>query len=174
MASVDPVHHGEAARWGGWYWAEPRHHEHFRRCSYCGGIHPDDLAAEPLWRAEWADAKYGWPHKFYVDIPNRSPGQLFYIGSVSHWDEKYRAQGYIPTGELTDGQRAVLRETGAGDVDPGRGWLLGTRTSHFGKFYTAHLADPAISDETKNAVQRRSGLRLTFIDGRVRWERWSE
>ena len=172
--TADPVHHGEAARVGGWQWNEPRHHEHFRRCSYCGCVHPDDLAAEPAWRAEWADMKYGWPHKFYVNIPNREPDQLFYTGSVGRWDEKYRVQGYIPTEGLTDEQRTILRESGVGDIGPDHGWKLGTRATHFGKFYTAHLADPAISDRVKDAIQRRSGLRLTFASGNVYWEAWSE
>jgi hypothetical protein len=169
--AADPVHHGEAARW---HWAEPRHHEHFRRCSYCGCVHPDDLAAEPVWRAEWADWKYGWPHKFYVHMPNREPDRLFYTGSVSRWSEEYRARGYIPTEELTDEQRAILRGDISHDPEPDQGWMLGTRDNHFGKFYTAHLADPAISDETKDVIQRRSGLRLTFAGGRVFWEQWSQ
>ena len=47
--ATDPVHgHGwnTADRWGGWSWREPRGAEHFRRCSFCGSIHPEDLAAE--------------------------------------------------------------------------------------------------------------------------------
>lgn len=43
---ADPVHGGEAGRWGGWSWRSPRRGDHFRTCSYCGSIHPEDLAAE--------------------------------------------------------------------------------------------------------------------------------
>lgn len=39
-------------------------------CSWCGSMHPSDLAAA-LRAGEasghWADFKYGWPHKWYVD-----------------------------------------------------------------------------------------------------------
>lgn len=78
--SNDPVHGGEADRWGGWSWREPDRGEHFRRCSYCGAIHPEDLVAEPEWTPRWADPKYGWPHKFYVDVANREPEALFVTG----------------------------------------------------------------------------------------------
>jgi hypothetical protein len=44
--AADPVHDGEADRWGGWDWRNPRYGDHFRTCSYCGSIHPEDLAAE--------------------------------------------------------------------------------------------------------------------------------
>jgi hypothetical protein len=42
--------------------------ESFRRCSYCGSIHPEDLIKLVGEGAEiqGADWKYGWPHKFYV------------------------------------------------------------------------------------------------------------
>lgn len=42
------------------------------RCSYCGSIRPRDLVeAIEQGRAtgvEWADLKYGWPHKMYLEI----------------------------------------------------------------------------------------------------------
>lgn len=46
--AADPVHGSgwnSAARWGGWDWREPRDGDHFRTCSFCGSIHPEDLAA---------------------------------------------------------------------------------------------------------------------------------
>lgn len=53
--------------------------EPFRRCDYCGSMHPEDLvrllADNPGMRLGGADWKYGWPHKFYVyGIPNLTPG----------------------------------------------------------------------------------------------------
>lgn len=42
----------------------------WRSCSYCGSIHPQDLLGlDPgtVNRAEWADWKYGYPHKMYVE-----------------------------------------------------------------------------------------------------------
>ena len=100
--------HPEAERWGGWKWEEPRHGEHFRRCSYCGCVHPVDLVAEAEWRAEWADFKYGWPHKFYVDIANRDPERLYVVGSTSRFAESDRVRGYVPVEELTDEQKAII------------------------------------------------------------------
>jgi hypothetical protein len=46
--ATDRVH---GIRWpnagvvGGWVWREPRYGDHFRTCSFCGSIHPEDLAA---------------------------------------------------------------------------------------------------------------------------------
>lgn len=49
-------------------WKE--HGEHIARsCSYCGSMHPADLARmlrEEGTRLDEADRKYGWPHKFYL------------------------------------------------------------------------------------------------------------
>lgn len=63
-----------------------RHHGNpWRTCVYCGSIHPADLLnmQEPsmmrsidlgsgppldIPNVEWADWKYGWPHKLYLDF----------------------------------------------------------------------------------------------------------
>jgi hypothetical protein len=183
---ADPVHGSEAAPWGGWHWKEPRNGEHFRRCSYCGSVHPGDLVAEPSWKASWADQKYGWPHKFYVDIPNRQPERLFIIsghrdnpnaGEYAPGGSLYRpiqermpGIDWVPVGELpadvcTDGW---LRE---GESLADRYDLLGldTKANHFGKFYSVHLADPEISGEVKETIQQHSGIGFHFADGTVRW-----
>ncbi len=231
--SADPVHGSgwnSAARWGGWHWEESRGAEHFRRCSFCGCIHPEDLAAETAgdgtcricgeqgpetclrrrqppwakealieqdlhednrallealnayhsydpggWHASWADQKYGWPHKFYAQgVTNRHPEILRIITALSPGQE-YR----------------IGRETGyqwhaIADIPPGTdvsGWGLedghyshvglGSDRTHFVKFYTIHLADPAISQDAKDTIQRVSGLRFTFTeDGKVGWGPW--
>lgn len=173
---TDPVHHGEAERWGGWQWSEPRHGEHFRRCSYCGSVHPGDLAAEPTWRAEWADRKYGWPHKFYVKIPNRSPDALFVVSSTHDAAEGPYAPGgefwsppkpgMIAWADLTPEQLAIVERDGPREASH---VSFGTRNNHFGKFYSVHLADPAISDEVKETIQQRSGIRFRFDGGTVSW-----
>lgn len=173
MTSDDPVHGygwNTADRWGGWSWREPSRGEHFRRCSFCGSIHPDDLAAEPTWRAEWADRKYGWPHKFYVNIANRSPDALFVIGSASHLPDRGE---WVAWDDVDGVQRAALDRDGYTDrADTYRPAYLqfGTRPHHYGKFYTVHLADPRVSDVTKDTIAGRSGLRFTFVGGQVRWE----
>lgn len=249
--AADPVHgHGwnSAARWGGWHWEDPARGEHFRRCSFCGGIHPEDLAAETAgtgtcracgrqgweacfrgqehagikaavrdgklevsdgeraqvlamadehrydpggWHASWADRKYGWPHKFYVDIPNRDPAALFCISTCHEAREGPYAPGgesYSPPWERTPGfqwaawadltpeQMAIVQRDRMGTGDHHADWFgFGTRPSHHAKFYTAHLADPAVSQDAKDVIQRVSGLRFTFSeDGKVSWEPWAE
>ena len=227
---TNPVHAGEAERWGSWSWRPPARGAHFRTCSYCGSIHPEDLAAEtaggprcltcgregweacfrnqqPIWasgtereavmaaidaeertrietlapqhaydcggwRASWADQKYGWPHKFYVEgLRNRNPRQLHIISAVTKPEQatgmglQWVPAGEIPEGTVTDGWRDL--EGTYSHVG------LGTRETHFAKFYTIHLADPQISGEAKETVQRVSGLRFTFTeDGRVGWQRY--
>lgn len=163
----DPVH-PDAGRWGGWSWAGPRHGEHFHRCNYCGSIHPADLAAEPTWRAEWADRKYGWPHKFYVDVANRDPDALFVIGSTNgNSTAGYR--DWTAWDDLTPEQLAAAVRDGYDSKRRPKHLLIGTRAAHHGKFYTVHLADPTIDDDDKAAIGRGCGLRFEFADGRVSW-----
>lgn len=245
---ADPVHGdgwNSAARWGGWSWNAPRDGEWFRTCSFCGCIHPEDLAPElvpqgacavcgqagwdacfrsqrPHWferamesgelagvspeelalmearhpahsydpggaYASWADRKYGWPHKFYVErLKSREPERLHVIGSHRPAKEGPYAPGgehYTPPQEMTPGLRWVPpSEIPEGTVTGGWRDLeecdlvgLGTRPHPFAKFYTVHLKDPAIGQDVKGAIGRASGLRLTWLDdGRVQWERWQD
>lgn len=58
-----------------------------RSCSYCGSMHPADVAAAIRAGAmgHWADRKYGWPHKAYFDsIPNPHAGMLESRMGASH------------------------------------------------------------------------------------------
>jgi len=163
----DLVHGGEAERWGGWSWREPSRGEHYRTCSYCGCIHPEDLAAEAAWSAEWADRKYGWPHKFYVNVTNRHPEQRFLTGATTGtptglMDATWVRPSEVPDDVNTDGWR---------DLGERYAWVaIGTRPTHHAKFYTAHLADLRIDPVALETVQRVSGLRFHFEEGRVRWE----
>jgi hypothetical protein len=171
--AVDPVHGGEAQRFGGWHWDEPRHGEHFQRCSYCGSIRPEDLAAEPAWKANWADRKYGFPHKFYVNIPNRTPDRLFTMGSYHGAEKPTGHMDWIAWADLTAEQHAIRERDGMrhDDRHPDPQWVyFGTRAHHSGKFYTVHLADPTVGADVKDAIEQRSGLRFTFAEGRVAWE----
>jgi hypothetical protein len=147
-------------------WRDPSHGEHFRRCSYCGSIHPDDLAAETGWHAEWADQKYGWPHKFYVDIANRDPEQLYVTTSSTH-----PSPGLTAVTDLIPEQEQIMEREGYGPGSKYRPEYVqfGTRPSHYGKFYTIHLSDPDLSAETKNRIEAVSGIRFTFEEGRVAW-----
>lgn len=173
----DPNVHPETApdspfSYGPWSWRDPSHGEHYRTCSFCGSIHPADLAAETAWRADWADQKYGWPHKFYVDIVNREPDALFAL--VSSWGATAKpSRGEVPWDELTDEQRAIWdRDHPTRQDDDRHPVSVGfhTRSHHHAKFYTIHLSDPAIDRSVIDEIERRSGRHFTFApDGRVSW-----
>jgi hypothetical protein len=222
----DPVHGHQAVRWGGWSWDKPRRGEHFRRCSYCGSIHPEDLAAEPAggdaclicgkqgwlacfdnqehagikaaveagdlavsdeerariaamaaahsydpggWYASWADRKYGYPHKFYVEgVANRNPGRLYVTSSTNAEDAPGALGGrpWVHRSKLSRLQKRVVAEYGGESAS----WFqFGTHQTHFVKFYTVHLADPGIRPDIKAEIERASGLKFTFEGGRVAW-----
>jgi|ERR1700687_324385 len=57
----------------------------FRHCSYCGSLHPEDLIAALKAGATMhgSDWKYGWPHKFYVTVPNHIAGKVVEMGGES-------------------------------------------------------------------------------------------
>lgn len=165
-----------------WHWLPPLRGEHFRRCSYCGSIHPADLAADadsikPIAiltehagreiYVDWSDRKYGWPHKFYVHVPNKDPEALFVTGSSSHPGPGFRAWD-----ELTKEEKAVVRRDGDHRKDT-ETWFyqIGTRGHHFGKFYSVHLNDSSVDDLTRKKIEKLSGLKFTWLpDGRVKWE----
>jgi hypothetical protein len=56
------------------YWLAPTGSRDYRRCSYCGSMHPEDLLriltanGEKL---EMAAMKFGWPHKFWTEAYER-------------------------------------------------------------------------------------------------------
>jgi hypothetical protein len=168
----NPVHAGEADRWGGWTWREPSRGEHFRRCSYCGSMHPEDLVTIARGRVDWADRKYGWPHKFYVHVPNQNPAALFVLGASLQAGDYEGRPGWVRHEDLTEEHRAILDRDGwkYGD-EPGGMLQFGTRREHFGKVYTVHLADPMLSGEVRDQAAELCGLRFTFIEGgRISWE----
>lgn len=175
MPHADPVHGYEAEHWGGWHWRSPSHGEHYRTCSYCGSINPVDLMEEPNWTAQWADQKYGFPHKWYADIPNRTPAQRFAI-SACHGEEPYNLvhvsdkDAWIRASEIPED----VNTEGWRDIENDYQWvLLGTRAYHNAKFYTRHYTDPIIPTEVKEDLMRRSGLRIDFTATEVRWAPWS-
>jgi hypothetical protein len=213
----------------GWTWREPRRGDHFRTCSYCGSIHPEDLAAEiipqgncavcgktgwsacfegqrPGWLSEedlarlreshpeeaaaiegrsqphsydpggayasWADQKYGWPHKFYVQgLKPRDPGMLHVLSHSTGAQRPDSGARWIADADLTTEQRAILAADGWQRDGEERGgwWCFAPRPTLFAKFYTAHLADPAIGEEVKDKIFKASGVRFHFTGDRVEW-----
>lgn len=170
----DQTVHPEADQWGGWQWEnQPRYGEHFRRCSYCGSVSPEDLVAEPVWEAQWADQKYGWPHKFYVPVPNRDPERLYIVSSTNRVEEP-TGPGWVAWGDLTPEQVAIANGSGYADdgrFDPPNWVMFGTHADHFGKFYTIHLRDSGLDPAVKAAIEAHSGIAFTFEGNRVRWGR---
>jgi hypothetical protein len=170
------VHEAEiaASPWvNSWAWDKPRSPEHFRCCNFCGSIHPEDLAAEPNWTAQWADRKYGWPHKFYVDIPDRD-GKPDWLGGSNRdmTDEELARYGWKRVSELTRKERKILKRLGHDLKGPHADKVvgLGPRDVHHAKFYTEHFADPNISAVLIDRIQRRSGLLFEWHDdGNVSW-----
>ena len=172
------VHGSEAQQWGGWDWREPHRGEHWRTCSYCGSIHPEDLAAEiqsqTVPRAEWSDFKYGWPHKVYVQgIALHEPDKLrvFSHGNHASKREYPLPDGAVLVKDLTRAQKKIVKECGYDPKAEDSYYTFGPMGKGWSKHYSAHLADPDISDEIKEIISSWQGLRLIFTDdGRVRWE----
>lgn len=135
-------------------WVEPRIDEKygitetFRRCNYCGSMHPEDFvkAMEAGATTEVADMKYGFPHKLYLDgIRNPTAGQECQVGT-----------------QWKDGVETPLRG----------------KAPQFlaAKFYTDHVWDQGYDDEAKAALDRalaKAGLRFEIdAQGRRCWTRW--
>lgn len=173
---------------GGWTWREPRYADHLRTCSYCGCVNPEDLVKEKGWHAEWADQKYGWPHKFYVTLKvSPENADLTVSRSSTHGplDSLYAGdrERYISIHNLTDEQIEVLlrdrsirdrgeleRMMGEKDRFHGYQFKLAGETSLHHKFYTEHLADERIPEDVREEIQYRSGRIFEWLDdGRVRW-----
>ena len=86
-------------------WYEPAterkdlaHHaaSHYRTCSYCGSIHPEDLLKilqEHPTALTGADWKYGWPHKFYLNGKLGLPFGKFYNDHLR--DAGYDREAFI-------------------------------------------------------------------------------
>jgi hypothetical protein len=122
-----------------------------RSCAYCGSMHPADVAAaiRAGARGEWADMKYGWPHKaYFTGIPNPHAGML----------EARAFANYQPEGK-TDW------------VKVGKFWREpGTpaEATTYGKFYSVHLMDATAEDRA--VIESHLGLAFHFIDdGKVSW-----
>lgn len=79
-----------------------RDHAHvstfYRTCGYCGSLHPEDLLEAhrdgrivTLGGSDW---KYGFPHKFYVDLKNPEPDRVFNVGSRAAKQDKLFGKFY--------------------------------------------------------------------------------
>ena len=112
-------------------------------CSYCGGMEPGELAAAIRAGAtvSWADAKYGWPHKLYVEgIPNRFAG---YPEAL--------------TATYVDGEKVIGPLTRAPDKASG-------------KFYAEHLMD-ATPEDLSTIEKAMGLHFVFSDDGTVEWSK---
>jgi hypothetical protein len=115
-------------------------------------MHPSDVAAAIRAGAQgqWADMKYGWPHKaYFAAIPNPHAGLLESRESANYkahddWiqvDENHWQAPGKPASSTTDG-----------------------------KFYTIHLMDA--TPEDRETIESHLGLKFVFTDdGKVSWRR---
>lgn len=121
-----------------------------RSCEYCGSMHPADVATaiRAGAKGEWADMKYGWPHKAYFDgIPNPHAGLMEVRGSCN-----FEKEGWIRDGDHWHEPPTPAPET------------------TYGKFYSVHLMDA--SPEDREVIEKHLGLHFEFTeDGKVRWKK---
>jgi hypothetical protein len=100
---------------------------------------------------EWADMKYGWPHKAYFEnIPNPHAGLLEIRASANFLPDDHR-KDWIKSSD-------------------GHWHEPGTPASEktYGKFYTVHLMDATPIEKT--IIEAHLGLHFTFMDdGKVSW-----
>lgn len=125
-------------------------------------MHPEELAAAIKAGAtvEWADRKYGWPHKVYVSgVPNPHAGMAEAL-SICNFEQPGYDRIASPRYNERTGERV------ADHVDWVKKSVAGP-TTH-GKFYSVHLQDA--TPEDREVIERAMGLRFTFHDlGGVHW-----
>jgi hypothetical protein len=120
--------------------------EGFKCCGYCGSMEPIELAK--LIEAgkvtmSGSDWKYGWPHKFYVDVENPHPEKQVIISSCSHKDEDGEVKETVEYGS----QGAILHM----------------------KFYSNHLAllDNETFEKVTPIINKACGIEWFKQDGKL-------
>lgn len=168
MSAAESTVHGDTG-YGPVVWRVVRG-EPFRRCSYCGSLHPEDFlaAAKAGGRVDrTVDWKYGWPHKVYIDVP--ADPKLICV----HQTSTHPTGSSRPWTDLTRAERKAVERDG---YDKGDGYfLLGPRESHFGKFYNVHQAEPWVTEELRQAIGYHTGYVITDAGGgKIRWQAFDD
>lgn len=144
-----------------------------RSCGYCGSMHPSDLVAAIRAGAHvyWADFKYGWPHKVYVEgVPNPYVGMPCSTTSTGYGSKPGVGKPTEPGDwvQLRNASSLAYKDEFASyawhkrDVE---------RPTTHGKFYTIHLLDA--SPDERDVIERAMGLNFDFRDdGRVGWKKY--
>lgn len=123
--------------------------QRLRKCGYCGSIHPEDLvlAIERGAVLGGSDWKYGWPHKFYVTIPNPHRDERAVIGQQSRWDDEQHTS-----------------------IDT---LIYGSAGDYTAKWYNAHLNDDGFDDEAfaylVSLLYRETDIQWDRSTGRLRY-----
>lgn len=154
----------------------------FRTCSYCGSIHPEDLAkyleagVAKLGGSDW---KYGWPHKFYVEgIPNPKAGQMVKVSEMSCSDRS-RAAEEMKTGDQLIEEYEVTQTFRNGVKVTERTGPTIYRVLHYGpapatthaKWYNDHLLDlePAAFEKISQLLMTHANIRFALVDGKLKY-----
>lgn len=123
-----------------------------RSCSYCGSMHPADVAEaiRAGARGEWAGSKYGWPHKSYFEgIPNPHAGILESRASANFKPDEHPDWIQVDENHWREPGKPADEKT-------------------HGKFYTIHLMDA--TPEDRELIESHLGLHFEFrVDGSVKW-----
>jgi hypothetical protein len=136
-----------ASREGTWIDQEPPEElvpDILPSCSYCGSLTIDDfLQGLETSGAHFSgsDWKYGWPHKFYLDLPC-APYRTSLGG-------RYYTENGKRIAECTWGERAVRHH----------------------KFYSIHLLDatPEQLERWQRIAQPRLGITFELVDGKLKY-----
>lgn len=174
-----------------------------RSCGYCGSMHPSDLVAalKAGARVHWADQKYGWPHKIYVeDIPNPHVGMLESRMGCSHATAFCPAKGapcehgeqsaYRPPADCcmttrphdvatgtSSGRPVVLKQNGF-DQSTGKPTYTWrdpgepAKATTDGKFYSRHLLDA--TPEEREVIERAMRRSFLWHEGKLWYGPYTE
>lgn len=116
-------------------------------CWFCGSIQPQELhriLTTEQAEADFADWKYGWPHKLYVTSPNPKAGEDCEIGSRYQGAERTPILGTAPA----------------------------TRHQKFYTVHLRDVTDPEAFTAVTELILDCTGVRFMLDDdGRLKWRR---
>ncbi len=167
---------------GGWPSGEAElwhDREGYQVCHYCGGLESHEmLSVLNLGLARncsGSDWKYGWPHKFYLDIDSGVPSRSFYYVTCHDGQEPppnpvlYKPVGYDPAKDRLMYDVDEKTYTGwQGSKGSGRVQCTGLITV---KYYTEHLldlvGDESVLHELITKVGQVFGILFGVKDGKL-------
>ena len=115
-------------------------------CWFCGSIQPQELhriLTTEQAEADFADWKYGWPHKLYVTSPNPKAGEECEMGA--HYE--------------------------AGARTPIIGAAPASRHQKFYSVHLREVTDPETFAAITELIHERTGVRFVLNGDRLAWRR---